>query len=117
MPLLALLLLAAVSAMRTNAVRGSPGARLLTSAQALCTALAGGEADAALAHVQPSLGARQRITRAAAALRGAQWLVVRVDPDQGTTTVLWGQAVADEEAEPRVWQWRQQSHGGWKLVL
>lgn len=119
-PLLALVLLVGVSVHLTQEAPDRPGARLLTAVQAFCVAVSSGEDEAALDHLAP--GSRsalnaQRVARVVAERRGALWMVVKVDPDSGTTEILWLAAISDDERRQEVLHWASQPDGAWKLVL
>ena len=44
-------------------------------------------------------------------------MVVDVDPDKGTTAVVWGEVITDREVPQEVLRWAAQPDGSWKLVL
>lgn len=119
-PLVALLLLAGLSAYLTQEAPDRPAARLLRAAQDFCTAVADGEYEAALDHISPSSRSglnAQRIARVVADRRGATWMVVDVDPDKGTTSVVWGDLTVDQKLPQEVLRWVLQPDGAWKLEL
>lgn len=119
-PLAAFLVLVAVSAGLTATSADRPGARLLVAVERFCAAVSEGEYERALDHVagrsRSPLNA-QRLARVVAERRGATWMVVAVDPDQGTTSVIWGQVVTARPVAPEVLRWAPQPDGAWKLVL
>lgn len=124
-PLSALLLLAGLSAYVTHEVPQSASARLLRSANAFCRALSTGDLDEAARWVAPRARTRANYNRLAYVLearRGSPWNVVRVRASDGTTLIVWGDALVEAQAggdvvRKEVLHWALQPDGAWKLVL